>query len=160
MQQRRIVVCARAIGLGALLVCIGSAAPAHAQDFGVRGGASVDPDQFYVGAHVEAGPIVDRLYFKPNVEVGFGDDLTLAAINLEFVYRVPLPRSEWAFYGGGGPAINIFSFDNGRRDDNTETEAGFNFVFGVQHFRGFFTEFKAGVGDSPDLKFGVGYTWR
>ena len=84
---------------------------------GVRGGVSVDPDQFYFGGHYETGPLVDRLHFKPNIEAGFGDDLTLIAINFEFVYKFP-SKGPWNLYAGGGPAINFFSFDN---VDDSET---------------------------------------
>jgi hypothetical protein len=123
---------------------------------GVRAGVSVDPDQFYVGGHLETEPIVERLVFKPNVEVGFGDDVTLAAFNFEFVWKFPRRGGQWAFYAGGGPAINLYQFD-GPGDD---TEAGFNFVGGLENSRGFFFEFKIGAHDSPDFKFGVGFTFH
>ena len=45
-------------------------------------------------------------------------------------------------------------------DADSETEAGFNALVGVESSRGLFFEFKIGVIDSPDFKFGVGYTWR
>jgi hypothetical protein len=62
-------------------------------------------------------------------------------------------------YGGGGPAINFFSFDRGPNDDDTESEAGLNFLVGVQHREGLFFEFKIGAIDSPELKFGVGWSF-
>jgi hypothetical protein len=133
---------------------------------GVRGGLSVDPDQVYVGGHLETSPLVEDLVFRPNVEIGFGDDfrgadLTLTQINLEFLWKFPEPPGPWKFYAGGGPAINILSLDFDDDDDgDTEVEAGFNFVGGVEFRRRFFIEFKAGVGESPDFKFGVGYTFR
>ena len=65
------------------------AGPARAQGVGGRVGASVDPDQLYFGAHFETTELADRLRFRPNVEVGVGDDLTLVALNFEFVYRLP-----------------------------------------------------------------------
>lgn len=136
-----------------------SAAPAAAQDGGIRGGISVDPDQFYFGGHLETSPLVDRLYFRPNVEVGIGDDLTLIAANMEFVYKFSTRRA-WNLYAGGGPALNIYMFDNGRGDNDAETEPGFNVMVGVEQARGLFFEFKIGAIDSPDFKFGVGYTWR
>ena len=70
------------------MLCGGAAAPASAQGFrpGVRAGASVDPDQFYLGAHIETPAIVDRVHLRPNVEIGFGDDTTLIAVNVEAVY--------------------------------------------------------------------------
>lgn len=123
---------------------------------GLRGGVSIDPDQVYVGGHIETEPLVERLVFRPNVEIGFGDDVTLAAFNFEFLWKFPRRGSQWGFYGGGGPAINLYQFD-GPGDD---TEAGFNFVGGLETTRGFFFEFKLGVHQSPDFKFGVGYTFR
>lgn len=135
-----------------------AAAPAAAQDGGVRGGISVDPDQFYFGGHLETSPLIDRLYFRPNVEVGIGDDLTLIAANMEFVYKFTDSRP-WNIYAGAGPALNIYMFD-GNGDDDTSTDAGFNIMVGVEQRRGLFFEFKIGAIDSPDFKFGVGYTWR
>ena len=123
---------------------------------GLRGGVSIDPDQVYVGGHIETEPLVERLVFRPNVEIGFGDDVTLAAFNFEFLWKFPRRGSQWGFYGGGGPAINLYQFE-GPGDD---TEAGFNFVGGLETTRGFFFEFKLGVHESPDFKFGVGYTFR
>ena len=130
--------------------------PAAAQDGGLRGGLSVDPDQFYFGGHLETSPLVDRLYFRPNVEVGFGDDLTLIAANMEFVYKFPNRRG-WGFYAGGGPALNVYMVDGA---DDSDTDAGLNLLLGVENSRGLFFEFKMGVVDSPDFKFGVGWTFR
>jgi hypothetical protein len=118
-----------------------SAVPAAAQDAGFRGGISVDPDQFYFGGHLETSPLVDRLHFRPNVEVGFGDDIMLVAANMEFVYK--FERSgDWGIYAGGGPALNIYSFDD---TDDSETEGGLNLLVGVETARGLFFEFKLGV---------------
>jgi hypothetical protein len=124
-------------------------------DPGVRAGLSIDPDQFYIGGHIETKPLFERLVFRPNVEVGFGDDLTLAAFNFEFAWKFPR-RGDWGFYAGGGPAINLYQFD-GPGDD---TEAGFNIMGGFENRSGLFFEFKLGVADSPDFKFGVGFTFR
>ena len=48
-------------------VVIFSSTPALAQDGGIRGGISIDPDQFYFGGHLETSPLVDRLYFRPRL---------------------------------------------------------------------------------------------
>ena len=146
-------------GLSFLLgLVVFSASPVAAQDAGIRGGISVDPDQFYFGGHLETSPLVDRVYFRPNVEVGFGDDLTLIAANMEFVYKFST-RRPWNIYAGAGPALNIFMFD-GPGDNDSETEAGVNFLVGLEKSSGLFFEFKLGALDSPEFKFGVGYTWR
>ena len=131
-------------------------APAAAQDAGIRGGLSMDPDQFYFGGHLETAPLVDRLYFRPNVEVGFGDDITAIAANMEFVYKFPNRRG-WGVYAGGGPALNVYMFDG---VDDSDTDAGLNLLVGVESSRGLFFEFKIGAMDSPDFKFGVGWTFR
>jgi hypothetical protein len=142
--------------LVALVWCL-LPAPALAQVApGLRAGVSLDPDQFYAGGHIETGPLVERLVFRPNAEIGFGDDVTLAAFNFEFVWKFPRRRSAWGFYAGGGPAINLYQRD-GNGDD---AEAGFNFLGGLENRGGLFFEFKLGVADSPDFKFGVGFTFR
>ena len=146
-------------GLSFLLgVVLFSSTPALAQDAGIRGGISIDPDQFYFGGHLETSPLVDRLYFRPNVEVGIGDDLTLIAANMEFVYKFSRSRG-LNLYAGAGPALNIFMVDS-PGDNDAETEAGFNILVGAETPKGLFFEFKIGAIDSPDFKFGVGYTWR
>lgn len=139
------------------VACLLMPAAASAQvDGGVRAGLSIDPDQFYVGGHIETKPLVERLVFRPNAEIGFGDDLTLVAFNFEFVWKFPKGRSDWGFYAGGGPAINLYQVDG----PNDDTEAGFNFLGGFENRKGLFFEFKVGVDDSPDFKFGVGFTFR
>jgi hypothetical protein len=146
----RIVVC-----LAMLMTAVHvTASSADAQEFGARAGVSVDPDQFYFGGHVQTQPLVDRLRFRPNVEIGLGDDVTVVAFNVEFAYFFPT-RGPWQLYAGGGPALNLIDFN-----DNTEAEGGFNALVGVEHSRGLFFEFKVGAIDSPEFKFGVGFTWR
>lgn len=142
----------------AALALIALPSAALAQGLGARAGASVDPDQFYLGGHYETRALVEKVHFRPNVELGVGDDLTTIGINFEFVYKAPV-SNEWSLYGGAGPAINLYSFDNGF-DDETNAEGGLNVLFGAETTQGLFFEMKLGAIDSPDLKFGVGYTWR
>ena len=131
------------------------ASPAQAQvSPGVQAGVSINPDQFFFGGHVETSPLVDRVRFRPGVDIGIGEDLTLVAVNLDFTYFFTANRP-WNPYAGGGPAINVFNFDGG-----TDAEAGFNFLIGAKSRTGLFVEMKLGVMDSPDVKFGVGYTFR
>jgi len=133
---------------------------ARAQGLGVRAGVSADPDQFYFGAHFESIEVVEHLRFRPNVEVGVGDHVTLVAFNFEFTYQLPpaaLPRSlsMWHLYVGGGPALNIYRFSN-----DTQSEGGFNGLAGIAHRNGLFAEAKIGALKSPNFKFGVGYTFH
>jgi hypothetical protein len=146
---------ARSRALAVLVFAVGlSAAPAAGQSLGAQIGVSAGPDQFYFGGHAETPPVVDRVHFRPNVEVGVGEDLTLTALNLEFIYRF-LGDYSWKLIAGGGPALNIIS---GPAD--TQSEGGFNFVVGVAHDEGLFVEIKAGTLDSPSFKLGVGYVFR
>jgi len=138
-----------------ILVWAALIAPAAAQGLGVRAGASVDPDQFYFGGHAETAPLLDRLHFRPNLEIGLGNDLTLVALNLEFAYVFPPSGAGWSLYAGGGPALNIIN-----TDDDTDSEGGFNLLLGALHEGGLFGEVKVGFLDSPDFKVGVGYTFR
>ena len=138
----------------ALFAFTAFAVPTAAQELGVRAGVSVNPDQFYFGGHAETANLVDNLRFRPNLEVGVGDNVTLVAFNIEFAYHFPSQRS-WHAYAGGGPALNFIRF----RGD-TDSEGGLNLLVGVQHARGLFAELKVGTLDSPDVKFGVGYAFR
>jgi hypothetical protein len=130
------------------------AGPANAQTYGVQAGVSVEPNQFYFGGHVETPPLANLVHFRPNIEIGLGDGLTLTGLNFEFVYRFRTQRP-WGWYAGGGPALNVL-----HTTDNTHSEGGFNFVGGVAHRDGLFAEVKVGVLDSPNFKVGVGYTFR
>jgi hypothetical protein len=136
------------------LMMLVHAAPASAQSAGVRVGASVDPDQFFFGGHLETPPLADRIHFRPNIEIGVGNDVTLTAINFELVYKFP-ERSDWQFYGGGGPALNLYSSEG-----DTNAQSGFNILLGVEHRQGLFFEIKAGMADSPNFKVGVGYVFK
>ena len=145
------------------LLVLAFAHPSVAQEHvGIRAGVSGDPDQFVFGGHIETTPLLDRLVFRPNAEIGIGSDLVLITLNLEFAYKMPLDGNPWTAYVGAGPALNIYSFDgDGRRGrDDTEAEGGFNILVGAEHAGGLFTEFKVGVSDSPDLKFTVGYSFQ
>lgn len=144
----------------ALMTAMLLPAAAAAQGPGVRGGVSIDPDQFHVGGHFETDELVDSVHFRPNIEAGLGNDLTLVGLNFEFVYKFP-QRNQWRIYAGGGPAVNFYSFSRGpNRGRDTESEAGLNVLIGVEQSSGLLFEFKIGALDSPELKFGVGWTFR
>lgn len=141
-------------GLAALILgLLLGAVPAAAQGVGFQGGGTVSPTQFYVGSHFEVPLGSDRFLLRPSVDGGTGDGLTLASINFEFLYRYELPGSDWAIYQGTGPAVNFIRFN-----DETDVRGGFNFVFGVRHETGFFSELKVGGSGSPNLRYGVGFT--
>ncbi len=127
---------------------------------GVRIGVSIDPDQIYFGGHFEAGPVIERLWVRPNLEVGIGNDITSIGLNFEMAFWIPLESNVWKAYVGAGPALNIYIVDTPVGGRDSKVEPGFNILMALAHRDGLFTELKLGALDSPDLKFGVGFSWR
>jgi hypothetical protein len=137
------------------MIVLAGAARVEAQGLGVVAGVSADPDQFYGGIDYETAELLDRLRFRPGLEIGVGDDVTLTTVNFEFAYRIPIQKKPWSVYIGAGPALVIAHAHN-----DTTTGGGFNILLGLAHRRGLFTEIKVGMIDSPSFKFGVGYRFR
>jgi hypothetical protein len=138
----------------ASVACLAVASAAHAQGIGFQGGATIDPEQAYVGTHLETPEIARGFLFRPGIDGAFGNDLTLASINLEFLYKHDLGGA-WKIYQGGGPVIYIL---RAGEPPEREVTGGFTAVFGFGHDSGLFAEFKAASGRGPALKFGVGWT--
>jgi len=159
MCQRSLTLGAGIAAVACLLVCLAAVPAAGQAEYGIRAGVSGSPDQFFFGGHVETSPVVDRVRFRPNVEVGVGDDLTLVAINLEFVYRFALRARGWDAYVGGGPAANYLNHAK-RHALDSSVEPGVTLVAGAAHRGGLFVELKLGLIDSPSLKLAVGLAWR
>jgi len=140
-------------------------ASASANGWGPRVGVTMDPDQIHFGAHTYMGDISRRVRFQPNIEVGVGDDLTVAAVNFEALYRFAQNWDVWTPYLGGGVGLNWYNWDGGRfpgRDDS-DMRAGLNVVGGIEKgLRGgdrFLLELKLGLSDSPDMKVTAGWTF-
>jgi len=149
-----------ALAIGAALV-VGAPLSAFAQAHaGVRAGVSGEPGQFSFGGHVETRPVAEHVTFRPNVEVGVGDALTTVAVNIEFAYWFTMHhRHSWMPYAGGGPAAVITSAGP-TANRHGHVGGGFNFLVGMQHREGLFTELKVGVMASPGLRFTIGYAFR
>jgi opacity protein-like surface antigen len=133
--------------------------------WGVRVGASADPDQVYGGVHFNLGEFAKDVRFRPTVEVGFGDDVTTLQALAE-VHYVFSKVQVWKPYVGGGIGlayVNVDDDDNGDGDDS-DTEFAFAGMGGVEtkmkSGNGFFIEGKIGIGDNdPDFKLGVGWSF-
>ena len=121
---------------------------------GFVGGASIDPEQVYVGVFWQTPPIANRFHFRPGIDGGFGNDLRVATINLDFIAKFPLGTSGWELIQGGGPVIAITKYDG---LSGTDTSGGGSYIFGFAHRSGFFGEFRIGGGNVPNLKMGAGY---
>jgi hypothetical protein len=148
---------ARAVLLTAALMA-GVSSPTWAQSsIGFTGGASIDPEQGYVGVFWESPDIGGTFRIRSGIDGGFGSDLRVGVINFDFTYRLPLGQSPWTFVTGGGPAISLTRFSDDFFDTGTEVSAGGSYIFGFAHEAGFFTEFRVGGGNVPALKIGAGW---
>jgi hypothetical protein len=143
------------------LLCILLPQPGFAQEreAGVRVGVSASPDQFYFGGHYDTGYLIEHVSFRPNLEIGFGDNRTTVAANFEFAYWFPVKNKPYTFYAGAGPALNIIRADIST-GTTTDAKPGFNILAGAVHQSGLFAELKLGLIDSPAVRVGVGYSWR
>ncbi len=119
--------------------------------WGVRGGVTVNPDQFHVGAHINAGTFAPKVRFQPYFDIGFGNNVTVGTVNLDAFYLIS--AKGWQPYVGGGLCVAFYDY---RR--HLDVEAGLNLVAGFEWgtHRKLILEARAGVGDIPDLKVSVG----
>ncbi len=153
------------IALGVLCTASAYAGTAVVGGLGPRVGFSTDPDQFVFGGQLIIGEIAPSLTFDPDVEFGFGDDVTVVALNLDMHYHFAIQGSTWRPYVGAGAGINFLEFDRPLPlEDKSDTEVGGNFIVGagVPTAAGnrFFGELKLGLGDIPDLKLLVGWNFK
>lgn len=148
-----------ALALFVLVVLVGGTDTAQAQakaglgfkGWGIRGGVTVNPDQFHVGVHINAGTFAPKVRFQPYFDIGFGNDVIAGTINLDALYLIKVKG--WQPYVGGG--IGIALYDSERHFD---VEAGLNLVAGFEWgtHRRLILEVRGGIGDIPDLKVSLG----
>jgi hypothetical protein len=123
---------------------------------GLRGGLSTEPDQVYVGAHLNLSALSEHVYIVPSAEVGFGNDLTTLAINGDVQYRFDRTSSVRP-YAGGGLALFHWSADGGADDTNLGLDVLGGIYFGYSTGHPMFVEAKAGLSNEvPDWKFTFG----
>jgi len=135
--------------------------------WGVRAGVSSDPDQIYGGVHFELGEFARDVRFRPTIEFGAGDDVTVLQALAEAHY-VFSKVQVWKPYVGGGIGLSYINFDSdfpGPRRDDSESDIALVGVGGIEtklkSATRFFLELKIGLGDDdPDLKVGVGWGWK
>ena len=152
---------ARFAGLLAAIALLSSATAFADSGFGlrgwgIRGGLSVDPDQFFVGGHLDFGEFVENVHFRPNVTAGFGDHITIISINPDVFYTFPV-EDIGALYVGGLFAFQWLDYEYEYLD--TDTEVGLHAIAGLElATTPLFFELNVGIDDAPDLKAAVGYT--
>ena len=159
MHRRGFVTTAGRVGFILLLLSVPTVSAA--QGVGFVGGATIDPEQFFVGAFFETPAIAETVHFRPGVSLGSGESLRIVSVNIDFVYKSD-ESSGWRFVTGGGPVIRITRFDDpldtAEAINGRDISGGLIGMLGVEHNSGFFAEFKFGGTDSgPNLLFGAGF---
>jgi len=132
--------------------------------WGPRLGLTFNPDQFHIGAHMDFGNFARHIRFQPNVEVGFGNDVTLVTANADASYRFSENWDVWTPYLGGGVGLNFASAGNDGLGDDTSTDLGLSVLGGIEKGLSngdrFFLETKLGLVDtSPDVMLTLGWTF-
>ena len=164
MFKRLVILCA----LGALLPLTALAQGPYVNTFGVRAGFSSSPDQLLLGGQMSIGEVAPNLTFDPNIDLGFGDNVTIIGFNLDMHYHFMVHGTTWRPYVGGGAGINLIQVDlpPGISADDSFTRVAGSLILGAgvptQSGNRFFTELKVGLGDSStaDLKMLVGWNFR
>ena len=157
VQSAGLIFCAALVLVPALAEAQPPIRPSSQSSVGFQGGVSIDPEQAFAGVFWETPQIGGRFSLRPGVDGGFGSDLRLATINIDFIARFPIGNSGWSFVQGGGPTIVITKIPD---LDVTDTSAGGSYIIGFAHDGGFFGEFRIGGGSVPNLKMGAGWAVR
>jgi hypothetical protein len=161
MFYRMLVVCAFAV----LIPAAALAQTRMITTAGPRVGLSLDPDQVVFGGQLAVGEIAPDLTFDPNLELGFGDNCQVVALNLDLHYHFAVAGTRWSPYAGGGLGLNFIEVDvEAPVRDRSSTEVGGNLILGAgiptRAGNRFFGEVKFGLGDIPSLKLLVGWNFK
>lgn len=137
--------------------------------WGPQLGLTVNPDQFHMGLHMHVGTQGIGFHLRPNFDVGFGDGVTVVAVNLDVVRRFAPGHDNWAPFLGGGFGANFSEFDTRRPTpgnpqglgSNFESGLGFTVVFGLETNLGgeaISVQARIGIVDAPECKLTAGWT--
>lgn len=123
--------------------------------WGPRAGMSFNPDQIALGAHLQF-PIATSLYFVPNADIAFGDNLFTIGLHGDLAYRFSPEGSIRPYVGGG-----LSWYNYGPDEGESASEAGVAGLGGVwlnaNGSTPFFIEGKLYFSDSmPDFKLMAG----
>jgi opacity protein-like surface antigen len=111
--------------LGALALA-GGAAPAAAADVGVRGGYYFDAGEPFLGAELIT-PVARRIYFNPNLEWVFVENLNYLTVNADFHYDFPTRGSNFVWAGAGLGLLRV----DPEGPDNSDTDPALNLLAGI-----------------------------
>jgi hypothetical protein len=160
--MKKIIIASLIIVLLCSFTAFGNKRPVGFRGIGPRVGYTINPDQVHFGGHIDFGDLAGNLMMLPNLEVGFGDDLTTIAPTFELDYRFRSDWGAWTPYLGGGMGPVFYSAKHG---GGSSSKLGIYLQFGIgrgssgSNTGHFFLEGKLGLADAPDGKVTVGWTF-
>jgi len=135
--------------------------------WGPRVGASSDADQVLFGAQFDLGEFTTNLRWQPSVELGFGDDKFSLYGNFMVAYYFPVKAAVTPY---AGAQVTVWLFDQNGPDNSKGFDDGFNAEIGLYAVGGietklesgnrFLAELQVGIGDVPDVRVLVGWTFK
>ena len=147
----------------------GAGAGVGFRGWGPRFGASADADQVLVGAQFDLGEFTTNLRWQPSFELGFGDDKYSFYGNFMVAYYFPV-KAAVTPYAGAQVTLWLFDQDGSNNNGNDGFDDGFNVEVGLYAVGGIETKFKSGnrflaelqvgIGDVPDVRVLVGWTFK
>lgn len=126
--------------------------------WGLRVGGADGPDQVLAGFHLDLGQFAERVRFRPDLELGFGDDVDTLFVTapVHYLFRVD---SNVQPYAGGGLTAGWFDPDGGRRDFEIGLKATGGAEWQRDNGRAFFLELELGFSDVHDAQIVAGWTF-
>ena len=95
------------------LIIVATTATAGTNPFGVRGGWATSPDQFFVGGQLLAKDLSPEMNIVPNVEFGFGDNISIYSFNAALHYAfLSSNMNGFQPYVGGELGFNVINYDD------------------------------------------------
>jgi hypothetical protein len=158
MTFKRLRSCLLAVALSIGIAALCSSPSAADVDVGVRGGVYTDVGEPFLGADLLMRISDTRWFFNPSLEYVFVDPGDLATLNLDAHYDLDTDNDDLYVWLGGGPAI-VFRDDEGRGDDEDDTDLGLNLLGGVGwQLEAFvpYVQAKALIADDSEVVLAVG----
>jgi hypothetical protein len=156
-----LVVCAALLMATAAVAEIGYSDPEPTYPIGVRAGYTSweNVGQMHFGAQVQMGEIMENLSFTPNLEIGLGDNLTVAALNGDVTWSFSdMVSAPWGLYGGGSLGLIWVDADNASANSDLGLSALGGLTRRFDNGHDGFLELRVGLLDSPGLKVTLGYS--